>query len=98
MNTAEKKQLSQEAGLQMKALKKISRWKTNALAVSAVGVALAYAGFAGEKVGLFFGIPGVILILLGASGAVVFHLGLKNGRRNVEKILNLLDKEESYEI
>lgn len=64
MNTAERNRLSKEAEMQLAALKRISHWKTIALAISTIGVA----------------------------GAVVFNLGLKNGRRNVEKILNILDK------
>jgi len=39
---------------------------------------------------LFLGIPGILIILLGAAGAAVLNLGLRNGRRNVEKMLNLL--------
>ena len=95
MNAAERNQLSQEASLQMKALDQISRWKTAALAISAVGVALVYAGFSGIQRNLFLGIPGILLIFAGVGSAVVLNLGLRNGRRNVEKILNVLDREKS---
>ena len=30
----------------------------------------------------------------GLAAALILNLGLKNGRRNVEHMLNLLDKEE----
>lgn len=98
MNAIEKAQLSQEAGLQIKALKKIERWKTIALAVSAAGVAFLYAGFAGSGGRFFFGILGALLVLAGIISAAVFNLGLKNGRRNVEKMLNLLGGKENYEV
>ncbi len=93
MNAMERNRLSQEAGLQIKALKQINRWKLTALLVSAVGAACAYGGFAGIQKHLFLGIPGIVLILAGFGSAAVCNLGLKNGRRNVEKMLNILDGE-----
>lgn len=93
VNVVEKKRLSQEAGLQMKALAQISQWKMTALFVSALGAAFTYAGFAGVQRNLFLSIPGILLILAGFGSAAVFNLGIKNGRRNVEKMLNILDGE-----
>ena len=52
-----------------------------------------YGGFAGIQKHLFLGIPGIVLILAGFGSAAVCNLGLKNGRRNVEKMLNILDGE-----
>lgn len=92
MNTAERNRLSKEAEMQLAALKRISYWKTIALAISTIGVAGAYAGFAGLTRHTFLGVLGILFIIAGLAGAVVFNLGLKNGRRNVEKILNILDK------
>lgn len=90
MNAVEKARLSKEAEMQLAALKRINRWKIMALAVSAVGVAVTYAGMAGAERNLFLGIPGILVIVLGTVGAMVLNLGLKNGRRNVEKILDIL--------
>ena len=42
MNVIDKRKLSKEAEMQIKALKKINRWKIIALAVSTLGVATAY--------------------------------------------------------
>lgn len=98
MNAMERNSLSREAGLQMKALNRINRWKKTALSLSAVGAAFAYAGFAGIQRNLFLGIPGIVLIAAGFGSAAVCNLGLKNGRRNVEKMLNLLDGERNHEI
>ena len=39
MNTAERNRLSKEAEMQLAALKRISHWKTIALAISTIGVA-----------------------------------------------------------
>lgn len=82
----------------MKALAQINRWKATALFVSALGAAFAYAGFAGTQRNLFLAIPGILLILAGFGSAAVFNLGIKNGRRNVERMLNILDGEGGYEI
>ncbi len=95
VNAAEKNRLSQEAALQIKALGRIDRWKKTALVLSSLGVAFAYAGFGGQIPNRFFGILGIALITAGAAGAAVFNLGLKNGRRNVDKILSLLEMDES---
>ncbi len=48
MNLAERNRLTQEAALQTKALGQIEGWRKMALALSAVGVAFVYAGYAGE--------------------------------------------------
>ena len=91
MNVHEKRRLSREAAMQLEALKKISRWKMIAMGLSTLGVAAAYAGLAGVVPSLFLGIFGVILTVISAAAALIINLGLKNGRRNVEKILNVLE-------
>lgn len=98
MNVAERNWLSREAALQMKALGQIDRWKNTALALSAIGVAFLYAGFGGQGANLFFGISGILLILAGVGSAAVLNLGLRNGKRNVEKILNRLEAGETCHI
>lgn len=90
MNAIEKESLVKEAGMQLKALKKINVWKKLAIAVSTLGVAAAYAGLAGTSTSLFLGIPGIFLTVIGILAAAVLNLGLKNGRRNVEKIINVI--------
>ena len=98
MNIQERNRLSTEAALQTKALGRIERWKKIALALSAIGVAFTYAGFAGETENLYFGIFGIFLIFAGAGSAAIFNLGIRNGKRNVEKILNLLERNTSCHI
>lgn len=91
MNASEKRSLSKEAQMQVRALKMINRWKNIALALSAIGVAIAYYGMAGGMQNLLLGILGIALMVVGSCSAVVLNLGLKNGRRNVGKILHILD-------
>ena len=79
--------LIREAEMQMKALKTIGMWRTTALAVSASGVLLGYAGFSG-MVAKYYGWIGVVLAVIGLIIAMIIHRGIENGRRNVQKILN----------
>lgn len=91
MNAKEKERLSKEAGMQIAALKKIRVWRTIAIALSTLGVAVVYANMAGESGNLICGILGISLIVISIVCAAVLNLGLKNGRRNVEKILDILE-------
>lgn len=93
MNAREKENIAIEAQKQIEALRKIDIWKNIAVLVSTLGVAAAYAGLAGTSRNLFLGIPGVIIILFGAGRALLLNLGLRNGRRNVAKMLDVLDKK-----
>lgn len=92
MNANEKKRMVEEAQMQLKALKKINKWRLYAIAFSTIGVALTYAGMAGDSRHLCLGILGIILIILGITAAFLLNLGLRNGRRNVEKILSAVGK------
>lgn len=92
MNAVEKESLLIEAKMQTAALKKINVWKKLAIVVSTVGVAAAYAGLSGTPSRLFLGILGILLIFTGFAAAAVLNLGLKNGRRNVEKMICAIDE------
>lgn len=93
MNALEKKKLSIEAQMQITALKRINLWKNIAILVSSLGVAASYAGMAGTSRNLFLGIFGVIIIIAGSGCALILNLGIKNGRRNVKKMLDALDRK-----
>lgn len=97
MNAVEKRSLSIEAEMQINALKKISIWRTIAVVFSTIGVAVTYAGMAVGDRPMILGILGIILIIVSAGCAILLNLGLRNGRKNVEKILNILDKK-TYEV
>lgn len=97
MDVVEKNRLTKEAQMQINALKKINIWRFSAVALSTIGAALIYAGMAGTDQNSFLGILGIILMVISISGVVVFNLGLKNGRRNVEKIINILE-EKHHEV
>ena len=93
MNADERKYLSQEVEMQTQALRKIALWKNCAIAVSTIGMALLYAGIAGAVNRSLFCILGIIIMAVGLFCGLIINLGLKNGRRNVEKMLVVLKGE-----
>ncbi len=92
MNTVKKEYLMTEVKMQTAALKKINVWKKLAILVSTIGAALAYGGLAGTPSHLFYSISGILLTIAGFAAAVVLNLGIKNGRRNVEKMIQAIDE------
>lgn len=92
MNVDEKKVLSREAQMQLQAIKRIGVWRKICMILSTLGLAAAYAGFAGTQNHLFLGIFGILVMLLSICAASVLNIGIKNGKRNVEKMLNVLEE------
>lgn len=93
MNRSKREFLTTEANCQVKALKMISRWRTLAVGISAIGVALSYAGFDAADQMIWLGVTGIVFIIFGFVGAAILNLGIKNGRQNVNRILNAIESE-----
>ena len=91
MNAREKERLSNEISMQQFALKRISLWRIFAVALSAVGVIMAYIGFSGMAGKLLLAIPGVLLMALGFSAALICNKGIKNGSANVNRMMAALE-------
>ncbi len=91
MNALEKENLIIEANMQMTALHKINGWRKLAMTASGIGMAVAYAGLSGTPSHLFPGILGIVIMIAGFGAAAVCNLGLKNGRRNVEKMIHVVE-------
>lgn len=88
-----KKELLEEAKKQSEALERISRWRTYSMILSAIGVAVLYAGLTGSwNKWVTCGI-GAVLIVVGLAFAIVCNLGIRTGRDNVEKLLNAAEKK-----
>lgn len=97
MNAVEKEHLLTEARMQTAALKKINVWKKLAIVASTIGVVIAYVGLSATPSHLFPGILGIFLMVLGFAAAAVLNLGIKNGRRNVEKMIRVIEGTEMEE-
>ncbi len=92
MKKEEKKRASaarllEEAQLQKNALKRLGGWQRNAMLASTCGAALAWWGLSGNGVQLVCGAAGVLAALLGILCAAILGLGIRNGNRNVERLL-----------
>lgn len=85
-------ELMQEAERQAQALKMIGRWRTIGFVVSAVGAVLLYSAVARAGGSLPLTAVGVLVMAAGLFAAVLCDLGIRNGRRNVEKILDAAQK------
>lgn len=93
MTGEKKKFLIKEADAQLRAIRTIGHWKNMVLGLSAVGAAVTYLGFVNQTQSLLMKITGIILLLLGFLGAAVLNLGIKNGKNNVNKILQVIESE-----
>ncbi|MDD6612711.1 MAG: hypothetical protein ACI3XW_02505 [Butyricicoccus sp.] len=82
-----KKQLIREAEQQKNALKQLTRWMKYAMIFSSCAMVLTWWGLTGAGVRLALGIAGVVLTIVGILCAALIGLGVRNGRRNVEHIL-----------
>ena len=92
MDVNKRNALLKEAEMQSAALKRLAVWRTSALCLFGSGSAVTYAGFFGSSGNLFLKTGGIILMILGFTGAAVINLGIKNGTRNVEKILKAAEE------
>ena len=88
-------QLMQEAKRQSEALKMIGRWRTIGFVVAAVGAVLLYNGLTGVGRSIPLIVLGTVVVAVGMAAAILCDMGIRNGRRNVEKILDAAQGESS---
>lgn len=86
-----KKQLIREAEQQKNALKQLSRWVTYAMLFSSCMMVLTWWGFTGTGIRFILGGVGTFLMIAGIICAAIIGLGIRNGRRNVERILQAIE-------
>lgn len=87
MEMTKRSVLLDEATKQMKALKTIGHWRSIAVMISAISIALTYTGFASRPVNVIAAVSGIMLLIISALSAMVMTIGIRSGRMNVEKIL-----------
>ena len=83
--TLSSSQLMQEAKRQSEALKMIGRWRTIGFVVAAVGAVLLYNGLTEASRNISLIVLGTVIVM---TAAILCDMGIRNGRRNVEKILD----------
>ena len=87
------KELSIEASLQAKEIKKLEKWLRMFLSVSSIFLVIAYWGMQGEGTRFAVGVTGVVFTVICVLLAAVINLGIKKGRANVRRMLKLTEKE-----
>ena len=93
--TLSSSQLMQEAKRQSEALKMISRWRTIGFVAAAVGAVLLYNGLTGASRNISLIVLGTVIVAIGMTAAILCDMGIRNGRRNVEKILDAAQGKSS---
>ena len=81
-----------EIEFQTQMLNNLKKWIRNLIILSSIGVILAYWGLGVQSKMPFtvFGVAGVIITIISVILCVVIGLGIKRGRANVDKILQLV--------
>ena len=92
MKAEEKKQMMYEAEMQNKMLLNLSKWFRNAMILSSIGVVIAYYGLTGSGAKFAFGIFGILFTVICFIACILINLGIRNGRKNVTHILELINK------
>lgn len=92
MSNTNKRILLDEAEKQAKEIENLKKWLRNSIAFSTITMVVAYFGITGFGFRFIFGVLGIILTLVFIVSALIINLGIRNGRRNVEKILGRAEK------
>ncbi len=88
------KELTVEASLQAKEIKKLEKWLRMFLAVSSIFLVTAYWGIQGKGLRFAAGVTGIILTAACFLLAAVINLGIKKGRENIRRMLNLAENSD----
>lgn len=89
MDGKERQAYINEIKYQIKMLNNLKSWLRNLIVISSVALILVLFG---NEYGLFVPIIGIIVMGLSIIGCVVVGLGLRNGRANVNKLINYIEK------
>ena len=88
------KELTVEASLQAKEIKKLEKWLRMYLSVSSIFLVTAYWGIQGKGLRFAAGVTGIILTAACFLLAAVINLGIKKGRENIRRMLNLAENSD----
>ena len=92
MTTQTKTQQLKEIEFQTKMLNNLKKWIRNLIIISSIGIVLAYWGLAVHSKMPFtiLGVVGIIITVVSVILCVVIGLGMKRGKENVDKIIQLV--------
>ena len=92
MTTQTKTQQLKEIEFQTKMLNNLKKWIRNLIIISSIGIVLAYWGLEVQSKIPFtiLGVVGIIITVVSVILCVVIGLGMKRGKENVDKIIQLI--------
>ena len=92
MTTQTKTQQLKEIEFQTKMLNNLKKWIRNLIIISSIGIVLAYWGLAVQSKMPFtiLGVVGIIITVVSVILCVVIGLGMKRGKENVDKIIQVI--------
>lgn len=92
MTTQTKTQQLKEIEFQTKMLNNLKKWIRNLIIISSIGIVLAYWGLAVQSKMPFtiLGVVGIMITVVSVILCVVIGLGMKRGKENVDKIIQLV--------
>ena len=92
MTTQTKTQQLKEIEFQTKMLNNLKKWIRNLIIISSIGIVLAYWGLAVQSKMPFtiLGVVGIIITVVSVILCVVIGLGIKRGKENIDKIIQLI--------
>lgn len=92
MTTQTKTQQLKEIEFQTKMLNNLKKWIRNLIIISSIGIVLAYWGLVVQSKMPFtiLGVVGIIITVVSVILCVVIGLGMKRGKENVDKIIQLV--------
>lgn len=92
MTTQTRAQQLKEIEFQTQMLNNLKKWIRNLIILSSIGIILAYWGLSVQSKMPFtvFGVIGVILTVVSVILCVVIGLGIKRGKENIDKIIQLI--------
>ena len=92
MTTQTKTQQLKEIEFQTKMLNNLKKWIRNLIIISSIGIVLAYWGLAVQSKMPFtiLGVVGIIITVVSVILCVVIGLGMKRGKENIDKIIQLI--------
>lgn len=88
MNKKDKKRLIYEAEKQTQEVKNLKRWLTKSIGLSSITMIMAYFGV--KSSGILFAI-GILFTIIFVIAAIFINMGIKNGQKNIEKILSIVE-------
>lgn len=92
MTTQTRAQQLKEIEFQTQMLNNLKKWIRNLIILSSIGIILAYWGLGAQSKMPFivFGVVGVIITIISVILCVVIGLGIKRGKENIDKIIQLI--------